>query len=188
MRYSPEHKAQSRARLLDAAGRHAKRHGFAASGVDALAAAAGFTSGALYRHFPDKETLFIAVVQQELAASQVRFARLAEVGPEALDGILRAYLSGTHLRRVEEGCALPALAAEVARASDPVRHAFAEGLEGVHALLQAGTGDAHAAWRLLAQAVGAVLLARALPPGRAQHALLAATRDHGICADTVSKA
>jgi TetR/AcrR family transcriptional repressor of nem operon len=54
MRYSPEHKEETRARLLKTTGSLVKKKGFAATGVDGLMAAAELTSGAFYSHFRSK--------------------------------------------------------------------------------------------------------------------------------------
>jgi AcrR family transcriptional regulator len=59
-------KAATRERLLDAA-----RSGFAASGfhgasVEEIAAAAGFSTGALYSNFDGKEDLFLALMEREI--------------------------------------------------------------------------------------------------------------------------
>lgn len=65
----------------------------------------------------------------------------------------------------EQGCPLPALTAEVARADATVRAAFDDGLRAIHARLEFITGSGVKAWALLAQCVGAVMLARgALDP------------------------
>ncbi|MGS0758731.1 TetR/AcrR family transcriptional regulator, partial [Roseateles sp. GG27B] len=66
MRYPNEYKEQARAKLVDAGGRHAKRNGFISSGMADLAAAAGVTTGSLYKHFSGKSELFVAMITAEL--------------------------------------------------------------------------------------------------------------------------
>ena len=51
MRYPKEYKEQARQRLVEGGARLAKKRGFAAAGVDDLAAAAGVTSGAVPARF-----------------------------------------------------------------------------------------------------------------------------------------
>ena len=87
MRYPEEHKADARYRLLDSGGRHAKCHGFAASGVDALASAAGVTSGSLYKHFDGKSGLFAALIRAELDHAVDRFADIAYGDLEAAEKV-----------------------------------------------------------------------------------------------------
>jgi AcrR family transcriptional regulator len=166
MRYPKEHKDEARQRLLDASARHVKQHGFAASGVDALASAAGVTSGSLYKHFDGKSDLFAAVIRTELQRTAERFAHIDPGDAAAAEKAMTAYLSLQHVRQPERGCPLPGLAAEVARADDAVRAAFDDGLREVHAQLEPIAGSSAKAWALIAQSVGAVMLARAaLAPG-----------------------
>lgn len=67
-----ERKAQTRARLLDAAARVYARRGFDGATLDEVAAEAGFTKGAVYSHFGSKENLLLALSERE------RVAQLAE--------------------------------------------------------------------------------------------------------------
>ena len=58
----------TRARLLAAAREAFARRGFQAASVDAIADAAGLTSGALYSQFAGKDELYATVVRDSLAA------------------------------------------------------------------------------------------------------------------------
>ncbi|RZU02247.1 TetR family transcriptional regulator [Rivibacter subsaxonicus] len=179
MRYPKHHKDAARQRLVEQTGSHAKQHGFAESGVAALAAAAGLTTGALYKHFDGKAELFAALVQAELARTAQMLAAIDS--DEGTARMLAGYLSPAHVRHPERGCALPALTPEIARADDAARQAYQAGLLEVHAELQRlSGGDADSAWVLLAQLVGAVMLARALPEPALQKKVLDAAR--GSCA------
>ena len=66
MRYSAEHKAQTREKLLLSSGALAKRGGFAGTGVDGLMKAIGLTGGAFYGHFSSKDELVAAIVDPQL--------------------------------------------------------------------------------------------------------------------------
>lgn len=176
MRYSKEHKGQVRQRLLSASARHVKQHGFAASGVDALASAAGVTCGSLYKHFEGKSDLFAAVIRAELQRTAERFADIDPGDADAADKAMATYLSLQHLRHPQRGCPLPGLSAEVARADDAVRAAFDDGLREVHAQLQPIAGSSAKAWALINQSVGAVMLARAALDPALQRELLASAR------------
>lgn len=61
-----ERKAETRAALLDAAGRVFARRGFHAASVEEVAADAGYSTGALYSNFEGKEDLFLALLQREI--------------------------------------------------------------------------------------------------------------------------
>jgi TetR/AcrR family transcriptional repressor of nem operon len=179
LRYSRQHKQTARQHLVDRGGSHAKKHGFGGSGMDALAAAAGVTTGSLYRHFDGKSELFAAIVGNELEQSAERFSALAGEDRAAVLRMLDRYLSMSHVEHPERGCVLPTLTAEVARADEPVRAAFQGGIERIHAVLERVTGSGDDAWVLLAQLVGAVMLTRALPDEPARQRLLAAVRRSG---------
>src|SRR5699024_2012478 len=55
-------RAQRRAQLLELATRMFTEHGFQATSLDHIAAAAGVTKPVLYQHFESKETLYIEVL------------------------------------------------------------------------------------------------------------------------------
>jgi AcrR family transcriptional regulator len=57
---------QTRTHLLDAAAQVFASEGFRGASIDAIAAAAGFTKGAVYSNFKNKEDLFIALVEQRV--------------------------------------------------------------------------------------------------------------------------
>lgn len=177
MRYPKEHKEQARRQLLVSSGSHVKKHGFAASGVDALAASAGVTVGSLYKHFDSKDALFAEVIRAELERTVAMFASLDEAGLEALLMRLSAYTSLQHVNAPEAGCPLPSLAAEVARSSDEVRATFESGLLGLQQSMAQLIGSPDLAWTLIAQNVGAVMLARAMHTETQQRNLLRAVRN-----------
>lgn len=175
MRYGTEHKANTRKRLLEAAGTLAKQDGFAATGVDALTAAAGLTSGAFYAHFASKDEMLAALVDSELGRS----LRLFAGGSDAeLHAALDAYLGAGHVENPGRGCAVPALVADIARASPDARQAFERRLGEIRQALAPHCRDDRDAWVLIAELVGAVAIARALATGEARAALLGAVRRH----------
>ena len=68
-------------RILDAALRVFRRHGFRRSSIEQAAAAAGLTRQALYHHFQSKEALFRAVIAQlyeSALAAEIAAADAAE--------------------------------------------------------------------------------------------------------------
>jgi AcrR family transcriptional regulator len=172
VRYPKEYKEQARQRLVEGGARLAKKRGFAAAGVDDLAAAAGVTSGAVYKHFGGKSELLATIIEAELRRSAARFASVPAGDPAKLDQALAAYLSPEHVGQPELGCALPSLATDVARAGVEVRAAFEEGLLAVHAALKRHVRTDDTAWALIAQSVGAVVLARAMQDANVRQKLL----------------
>jgi AcrR family transcriptional regulator len=176
MRYSSTHKEESRRRLLEASGAIAKRGGFATTGVDGLMAAIGLTGGAFYGHFPSKQALFAAVIERELERSVRLFTPDGSTDRRAdLIRSLRRYLNLDHVHEPEAGCAIPALGAEIARAEPAVRETVETGMRAVHALWTDKLEDPEAAWAVIAQCVGAIVLARTMATPETQAAVIDAS-------------
>lgn len=159
MRYPPEHKIQARRQLLKAGAALAKQQGFANTGMDALTAAAGVTTGAFYTQFTSKADFLHAMIAQELAQVVGNFAHKT---PQELQRVLSMYLSVWHVQHPEKGCPIPALGAEIARADDRTKIEFEQQLVSLIDIISAAVSNREQAWALLAQAVGAIVLARAV--------------------------
>ncbi|AFY79423.1 transcriptional regulator [Pleurocapsa sp. PCC 7327] len=56
----------TRSRILASASRIFAQHGYAGATLDAIAADAGLTKGAVYWHFPSKSDLFLALMEQRM--------------------------------------------------------------------------------------------------------------------------
>lgn len=179
MRYPPEHKEQVRKHLLAKAGSFTKRNGFASSGVDALAAAAGLTTGSLYKHFDGKASLFVAMLDAEFQRLDKIYAKISPEDREAVLKHYSKYLSLYHVDHPESGCPLPSLAADAGRADVSARAAFERGLLNIKERKQLTTGSSDKAWAILALEVGAVMLARAVRSKATQREILEAIELEG---------
>jgi TetR/AcrR family transcriptional regulator, transcriptional repressor for nem operon len=179
MRYTLEYKDQARAKLVEAGGRYAKQHGFDSSGMANLAAAAGVTTGSLYKHFSGKSDLFVALIAAELQRTADLYAAVDANDSNQVLRTLAGYLSLSHVQQPESGCPLPSLTAEIGRAEDAVKLAFEEGLQAIHTNVNLLTGNSNVAWAVMAQNVGAVMLARALQNEDLQREILNAARSAG---------
>jgi TetR/AcrR family transcriptional repressor of nem operon len=179
MRYTNEYKEQTRAKLLEAGGRHAKRNGFISSGMADLAAAAGVTTGSLYKHFSGKSDLFVAMITAELKRTADLYGAVDPVDSVQVARALGGYLSMSHVQQPGAGCPLPSLTPEIGRADDVVKEAFEKGIQTIHANVTTLTGDSDTAWAVMAQNVGAVMLARAMHSEALQRELLDAVRHAG---------
>ncbi len=179
MRYTKDHKDASRQRLIELGGSHAKKHGFNESGMAALAASAGVTTGALYKHFNGKADLLAALIAAELERTAQMYDTIDAADDASAARLLAGYLSLQHVRHPEQGCPLPALTPEIARGDDATKAAFQDGLLKIHASLQRLTATFGDAWVLMAQNVGAVMLARAMPDEKLQREVLSAVRQAG---------
>jgi AcrR family transcriptional regulator len=83
-------------RILDAAARVFRRHGFRRSSMEEAAEEAHLTRQALYHHFPSKEVLFRAVIERLYAhslAAEVAAAKAAEAKGSELADILLAEIA-----------------------------------------------------------------------------------------------
>lgn len=178
MRYSATHKEETRQRLLDSSSALAKQGGFANTGVDGLMKAVGLSGGAFYNHFSSKDELFAAIVQRELTQSVERLAAQDRPFDRArLERALLRYLSVTHVNDASAGCAIPALGAEIARAEPAVRQGAEESLLELQQVWAEVLGSAEDAWALLAQCVGALVLARMVASEDTQRSIIESCRN-----------
>lgn len=175
MRYSREHKENTRARLLDVGGALAKKDGFGSTGVDSLMASVGLTSGAFYSHFRSKAELLEAIVENELTRSVNRFANKTD---QQVIASLASYLSISHIDNPAEGCAVTSLSAEVARSNTETKQTFERMMLQLKSVVQSHTADESAAWATIAEVAGAVMIARAMATEESRKSLLAAVMRH----------
>ena len=93
--------AATRERILVAAERLFAERGFSSVSMPAIAAAAGITAGAIYKHFAGKEELFFEVVSRAVAAAPTTTEAAGLAGPAALAAIVAAYAT-RRLKRVRQ--------------------------------------------------------------------------------------
>lgn len=106
MRVAPtrvERQAQTRTQLVDAAERLFTAQGFHATSLDAVAAEAGFTKGAVYSNFASKEDLFFAVYERRVDARVAEFERILEEAPTPREGIERTIPGGGDRPEADDG-------------------------------------------------------------------------------------
>lgn len=178
MRYGPDHKPESRDRILKAAAQQIRAKGPHKIAVNEVMSAAGLTHGAFYAHFDSKEELVAEAVTAMFNDARQRARRLEAVLaeddarlPAALRTYLQGYLSPRHRDGPDLGCPLPSLAADIARTGGRARENFVAGMERMTAGIAAALGRMRRARpeaqarAVVAQMVGAVGLARAIGPG-----------------------
>jgi AcrR family transcriptional regulator len=86
-----EAQRETRDRLLSAASEVFTERGFGAASVEEIAAAAGFTRGAFYSNFPDKDAIFLALMDERLAHNVASVtAVMTRATPATLFDALRA--------------------------------------------------------------------------------------------------
>ncbi len=175
MRYSANHKLETKQKLLESSALSAKKSGFATVGVDALMKAIGLSGGAFYSHFSSKDELFASIVERELVQSLERLG--ADQDRDRLERCLKHYLSMSHVEHPESGCALPALGAEIARSDVLVRQQAENWIcrlqESWARILESDS----LAWAILSQCIGALVVARMLATPDIQRTVLKSSYD-----------
>ena len=172
MPISATRKAAIRDEIVEHAARLFRLRGHAGTNIDDIMLAAGLTRGAFYAHFTSKDDLFAEIVR--MGHGLLPRLRAAEKPTAVLD----AYLDRESLSATAQGCALAALAGDVARSPLAARLAYANVLYGAIAELARGrkrTLDADAT-AVAILAVGAVTLARASGDTRLSDWLLRCAR------------
>ncbi|AZQ55399.1 TetR/AcrR family transcriptional regulator [Burkholderia cenocepacia] len=166
MRYSAEHKNETRTRILEAASRLFRQEGYGGSGIGPLTKAAGVTNGAFYGHFKSKGEAFRQIVLDGLDQLRQGVATLkAEHGARWRRPFVAFYLGPRRTCALGESCALPSLSPEVMRADDDTRDAYEQALRQIVDEVSSGLGDTpddDRAIAFLALLSGGVTLARAV--------------------------
>jgi len=181
MRYEPDHKQQTRQKVLKAAARAIRVEGPHRVAVAKVMARAGLTVGGFYAHFKSKDELIAAAIDEMFVEARSR--ALLEISDrpaaEALGAYFDFYLSPVHRDARATGCPMPSLAADLPRLTEKARERFAAGVAGLRGsiadqLERLGHDDAEVeASSVIAELVGAVSLARAEPDPVASDAILA---------------
>lgn len=104
-----EQSEQTRARLLHAAEKIFARDGFEAAKLEEIAAAAGYTRGALYANFDSKETLFTATLEEKI---HERIRRLREAVDKIPDPTGKLKALRTHFAASTRDCEWTLMALE----------------------------------------------------------------------------
>ena len=123
MRYSQEHKALNREKILSMAARSIRENGGDSSGIGTVMKKAGLTKGGFYRHFKSKDDLFVEAVARafdEMGSGMLEAAKSAPEG-QALRAIIERYLSTGHANSPGMGCVFATLGPELARKPLSVR-------------------------------------------------------------------
>ncbi len=178
MRQARQRGAETRARIIETAGRLFRERGIDAVGVDAVMHQAGLTHGGFYTHFPSKEALVAEAATSALARSAAQWDAIAQEQPDTgYARIVESYLDPAHVAAPGRGCLLAALGPEVARrpsAQPGVTAAIRTMLSALASCIPGRRRERAAA--ALCTLVGAVVLARASSDPALSAELLEAAR------------
>ena len=185
MRYSREHKLETHERIVKRASVRLREKGAHGIGVADLMKDAGLTHGGFYAHFDSREALVIEAFAHAMDRSTERWRKLGETTPpeQRLTTIVDSYLSPVHRDDPGHGCAVPTLAAEIARESPKTRRAFAGKLEQMIDVFADQIPDVsrkaarQQATAALATMMGTMVMARVAGTGEFSEEILAAGRE-----------
>jgi AcrR family transcriptional regulator len=177
-------KEESHQRIVRAAARAIRKHGYEGLGVAEVMREAGLTHGGFYAHFDSRDALLAEAADYaggESVENLSKAIRSAKPGEE-LAALVDAYLSDRHIEAIERGCAIAAAGSEVPRQPEPVRRASTLRIKELIGLVErqmpgwgkAGTHEK--AMAILSCLVGALLLARAVDDPELSRAMRKAAR------------
>jgi AcrR family transcriptional regulator len=178
-------KEETRERILRAAARAIRKHGYEGVGVADVMKEAGLTHGGFYAHFESRDALLAAAADQAGAESSEQLTRaIAAAKPgQELMALVDAYLSDGHVAAPEQGCAIAAAGSEVPRQQADVRRAASRRIKDFIGLIERqfpewGRSAAHdKAMAIAATLVGSVVLARAVDDAQLSRSIRKAARE-----------
>jgi TetR/AcrR family transcriptional repressor of nem operon len=184
MRYVKGHGLQTRKRIVEHASYGLRQNGADGLSVVDLMKLADLTHGSFYTYFKSRDALVVEAFALAMDRTVAHWLDLAEGLPaeKRFDAVVEAYLSPGHRNNRARGCALPALAADIARSSQEARQLFAERFEKmvdvIARLLPKGPAKEarQVATGAIATMVGSIVLARAAGDKRLSDDILEAGR------------
>jgi TetR/AcrR family transcriptional regulator, transcriptional repressor for nem operon len=185
MRYSPDHKAEVRQRIVQDAALRVRGEGLNGAAVAAVMRDTGLTHGGFYRHFASKDDLLVESVREAFHDFAERLVHAAEQSRsgEPWKAIVKFYLNVEHCDDVQHGCPLTALGSELARAEAAMRRDFFNDLVNYKDRMvpfmpgRRAVDKESSFFAIFSTMIGAMQLARALPHRAAQEKVLASARD-----------
>ena len=167
MPYSPEHKRDTREKILESARRLFNRKGYSGVSIEEIMSAAGLTRGGFYRHFSGKDELYAAAVRQFLCkkkpAAWQKPRQPSAVTKRRAQWIVDAYFSREHFDDRNGCCPLIGMASDVQRGGKAVQAAYQEVVEQMVKVFEDDLNEPEARGRalaLVALCVGGMALAR----------------------------
>ncbi len=184
MRYVEEHRRQTHSRIVENASYGLRQNGVKGLSVVDLMKLAGLTHGGFYNHFDSRAALVGEAIAFAMDQTTERWKKLAngKADGERFEALIADYLSPRHRDDPEHGCALPALAAYVARSGPSERRALASKLEKMIDVFVELLPDEEPqqarqiATGAIATMVGSMVLSRAVGAGKLSDGILDAGR------------
>lgn len=175
-------KEETHERIVEAAARAIRRHGYAGLGVADVMKDAGLTHGGFYAHFESRDALLVEALERAGRESADHVARSAAQraarGISPFRALVETYLGDRHLVSMDSGCPVAALGSDMPRQSELVREASAQRVRRLVDRVTTALPETHlaAAGVITGTLVGSLQLARALGNTTEGRALLAGAR------------
>lgn len=181
MGHSQADKARNRDRILDVAATQLREAGLDGVSIGELMKAVNLTHGGFYGHFASRDELVAAALDKALTDGEASAVKSGSAkGPRTLKSVANSYLSKSHRDNPSSGCAVAALAGDVARSNDLNREImtkhlarYFDNIEGV----MGDQGSRELAVSLMCMMVGAVALSRVMTDPNASDKVLLAARN-----------
>jgi TetR/AcrR family transcriptional regulator, transcriptional repressor for nem operon len=190
MPYTAEHKARTRARIVESARIMFNRHGFEQVSIDEIMKQAGLTRGGFYNHFGSKDELYAEAVRSFISCNPFARQRAEAKGqaptpPKLARLLVELYLSDAIFNDVDQQCPLYALPSDVARAGLQPRAAYTQLVQGMRhvfraALSSRGKDAERKAHLIVTLCVGGMVLARTTDDPALSRSLRAAARSQAL--------
>src|SRR5262245_10098091 len=113
MKVTREQAVENRERIVAAAARLFREHGFDGIGVADIMKSAGLTHGGFYGHFGSKDDLAAEACARALDRSVTKWDAIAAADGDPLATIVGSYLSEAHRDRPGSGCMVAAVGSDV---------------------------------------------------------------------------
>lgn len=126
----------ARARLLDTATRLFYAEGIHAVGIDRIIAEAGVAKATFYNHFPSKDDLVLAYIEDQDRVGREDVAALPKVAPRKMLAAVMARIANAAVQGDYRGCPFLNAAAEYPDPQSPVRRAVDARRAWYHDLLR----------------------------------------------------
>lgn len=189
MPYTAEHKAQTRARIIEKARVMFNRHGFEQVSIDDIMREAGLTRGGFYNHFASKDELYSEAVRsfRKCNPFATKVSELHEEDREPMKlarMLVNLYLSDEIIEDVDSHCPLIALPSDVARAGIKPRAAYTEVVESMSFVFRSALGEGAEAKRkalvIVNLCVGGMVIARTTHDPELRKSIRSASRQQAL--------
>ncbi|MFZ0796223.1 MAG: TetR/AcrR family transcriptional regulator [Terriglobales bacterium] len=184
MGHSKAEKGNTHERIVAIAAKRFREKGLAGIGIAEIMKEAGVTVGGFYKHFGSRDDLVAEAVGSALGSWRRRMEAEAAGGSAVTyERLVDSYLSETHCNNPGFGCAVSALAGEIARSGERARALVAEqirkSMQWIADLIGGEDKDAARSQATFAFSamVGAVVLARAVPDEKFSREILKTVGD-----------